>query len=226
MGCDITEVISKIENPFKISSRVFNLNTCKNVTLYVPSGTADKYKATEGWKEFLFIEEGNGGNTPETKKCETPTISYSNGKLTFNCSTEGATCQSTITNADITSYSSNEVQLGITYNISVYATKTGYENSKTTTATLCWIEQEPKTEGLDAGIAQVPAKAVLIQSNGGTITIYGLDDGTKVSVYSINGNQAGSTISQGDRAIVSTTLQLGNISIIKIGEKSVKMIVK
>ena len=60
---DIPTVISLIENPFTIygktsDSRTFSQNTFNNATLYVPKGTIDKYKATKGWKDFLFIEEG------------------------------------------------------------------------------------------------------------------------------------------------------------------------
>ena len=63
-GADIPTIISLIENPFTIygktsNDRTFTLNTFNNATLYVPKGTIDKYKATEGWKDFWFIEEGN-----------------------------------------------------------------------------------------------------------------------------------------------------------------------
>ena len=156
--------------------KIFTYNTFVNATLYVPKGTIEKYKATGGWRDFVFIEEGNG-DTPTTQKCEKPTISYENGKLTFSCATEGATCQYSITDTDIKAGSGNEVQLGVTYNISVFATKLGYENSETATATLCWIDQQPKTEGINNGIAQVPAKAVLIQAVGGAINVQGCDDG-------------------------------------------------
>ena len=180
-GVDIPTVISLIENPFTIEGRasddkIFTYNTFVNATLYVPKGTIEKYKATGGWRDFVFIEEGNG-DTPTTQKCEKPTISYENGKLTFSCATEGATCQYSITDTDIKAGSGNEVQLGVTYNISVYAAKAGYENSETATATLCWIDQQPKTEGINNGIAQVPAKAVLIQAVGGAINVQGCDDG-------------------------------------------------
>jgi hypothetical protein len=62
-GCDIPTVISLIENPFAIYGKTsdyktFSLNTFNNATLYVPKGTIRKYKATEGWKDFVFIEEG------------------------------------------------------------------------------------------------------------------------------------------------------------------------
>ena len=180
------------------------------------------YKSTEGWKDFLFIEEGTGGSgggtTPE--KCAKPTISYN------NCETEGATCQSTITDADIKSYSGNEVQLTVTYNISVYATKAGYDNSETATATLCWIDKEPTTEGITDGVSQIPSNAVLIQSEGGILKVEGVDDGTQVAVYTLDGKQAGSAICRNGAALVGTNIQPGNTAIVKIGEKSVKVIVK
>ena len=191
--------------------RTFTQNTFNNATLYVPKGTIDKYKATDGWKDFLFIEEG---------------ISYENGKLTFSSATDGAVCQYSITDTDIKAGSGNEVQLGVTYNISVYATKSGYDNSETATATLCWIDQQPKTEGITNGIANVAAQAVLIQSEGGSIKVQGVDEGTQVNVYGINGNQAGSAISQSGAAIINTNLQPGSIAIVKIGQKSVKVAIK
>ena len=231
-GVDIPTIISLIENPFKITGKTSNLrtftqNTFLNATLYVPKGTIDKYKATDGWKDFLFIEEGaGGGDTPPTQKCEKPTISYENGKLTFSSATDGAVCQYSITDTDIKAGSGNEVQLGVTYNISVYATKSGYDNSETATATLCWIDQQPKTEGITNGIANIPANAVLIQSEGGSIKVQGVDEGAQVNVYGINGTQAGSAISQSGAATINTNLQPGSIAIVKIGQKSVKVVIK
>ena len=231
-GVDFPTVVSLIENPFMITGktsilRTFTQNTFNNATLYVPKGTIDKYKTTDGWKDFLFIEEGTGGgDTPTTQKCEKPTISYENGKLTFSSATDGAVCQYSITDTDIKAGSGNEVQLGVTYNISVYATKSGYDNSETATATLCWIDQQPKTEGITNGIANIPANAVLIQSEGGSIKVQGVDEGTQVNVYSINGTQAGSAISQSGAATINTNLQPGSIAIVKIGQKSVKVVIK
>lgn len=195
-GTDFTTIISNIKNPSMIqvdfSGGTFSQNTLYNATLYVPKGTIDKYKATDGWKDFIFMEEFDTGDmytlsyvvdgieyktyklgygeaiTPEEEptkegytfsgwseipetmpahdvtitgtftknslgKCATPTIDYQNGTLTFGCETDGATCQYEITNEDIKSGSGNEVQLGVTYHISVYATKDGYEDSDVAT---------------------------------------------------------------------------------------------
>lgn len=62
---NLTSVISMIENPFEIGGRepdssglsTFSVGVYDNATLYVPVGTLEKYKATEGWKDFKNIEE-------------------------------------------------------------------------------------------------------------------------------------------------------------------------
>ena len=141
-GVDIPTVISLIENPFSVfgkssNTRTFTHNTFNNATLYVPKGTIDKYKATDGWKDFVFIEEG-----------------------------------------------------------------------------------------ISNGVADIPANAVLIQGEGGTVKVHGCNEGEQVSVYSINGTKAGSAVSENGSASINTTLQPGNVAIVKIGEKSVKIIMK
>ena len=76
-GVDIPTVISLIENPFTITRktsyyRTFSQNTFNNATLYVPKGTIDKYKATDGWKDFAYIVESDptGIKNIETKQLE------------------------------------------------------------------------------------------------------------------------------------------------------------
>ena len=57
-GCFFLEKItSKISKPFAINDNTFQYY---NATLYVPKGTVDKYKATDGWKKFFknIVEEG------------------------------------------------------------------------------------------------------------------------------------------------------------------------
>jgi hypothetical protein len=231
-GCDIPIIISLIENPFSINGKAaynstFSRNTFNNATLYVPAGAIDKYKSTDGWKDFLFIEEGTGGGSTTTpKKCEKPTISYSNGKLKFTSGTEGASCQYNITDTDIKSGSGNEVQLTVTYSISAYATKAGYDNSETVTATLCWIDVNPKTEGIESAIANVRANPVLIQSNGGVLNISGINDGADIVVYSVSGQMVGSSKAMGNQASVFTNMKKGEIAIVKIGDKSVKVAIQ
>ena len=141
-GVDFSTIISLIENPFKIlgkssTNRTYSLNTFNNATLYVPKGTIDKYKATEGWKDFVFIEEG-----------------------------------------------------------------------------------------VPSGIEQPLSKARQIIVEDGVLTIQNVKDGTSVSVYNANGTFVGSIISQNERAIINTNMQPGSVAIVKIGEQSVKVVIK
>jgi hypothetical protein len=144
----------------------------------------------------------------------------------FASATEGVEFISEITDNDIKKYYEATVTLTVTYNISVYATKTGYDNSDVAYATLCWIDADPKTEGITDGVAQVPSQAVLIQSEGGILTVRGIDDGTQVSIYGIDGTEAGSAIGRYGEALIGTNLKPGSVAIVKIGEKSVKVVVK
>ena len=160
-------------------------------------------------------------------KCAKPTISYANGKLTFNCDTEDAIYHSTITDTDITSYLTNKIELGVTYSISAYATKEDYEDSEVATGTLCWKDAEPRTEGLaEDAVAEVKALPVLIRTQGGIICIQGATEGTPIAVYDTSGKQYGSAIAEKDRTTIITSLRPGTVAVVKIGEKAIKVLVK
>ena len=194
-------------------------------TLYVPAASLEDYKSTAPWSGFGTIVALEG-DAPETPKCETPTIAYDNGKLAFSCATEGAEFVSEITEEDIKKHYDSKVELKAAYQISVYATATGYDNSETATATLCWIETEPKSEGLTDGVTELKAYPVLIQSKDGQITVQGVADKAKVEVYTIGGVEAGSGIATNGTVTINTSMNSGEIAIVKIGGKSVKVVVK
>ena len=229
-GCwRLRQVIALAETPPVVYEKSFlidcNADPSKgyNITLIVQEDSRDIYMNTEPWNKFNIIETLIGENK---KKCAEPTISYKNGKLTFNCETEGAVCRSTITNTDIASYIGDEVQLGVTYQISVFATKSGYNKSDTVTATLCWIDVDQMARGVENAIANIPANAVLIQGNGSSFNISGLDAGTAINVYDTAGRLVGSAKASAGATTIDTPLHRGEIGIVKIGEKAVKVLVQ
>ena len=215
-GTQEVKVLAK-KPPFAYDNSFNNYN----IPLYVPTESVTDYQITNPWSKFSTLK-----TLESDLKCKTPTISYSKGKLTFNCETEGVEYKTSITDTDIKDYTGSSIQLSVTYTVKVYAVKSGYQNSDIATATLCWIDVEPKTEGITTGTSQIPAKAVLIQSDGGLLTIQGADDGTKIGVYTINGTLAGEGISRNGCATVNTNIQPGSVAIIKVGDRSVKVVVK
>jgi len=94
---------------------------------------------------------GEGGNNPVLPKCAKPEISILDGKVKFNCTTEGVKFHYTISNPDVKSgVTSQEVSMTQKYSISVYATKDGYEDSEVTTAELvpsCELVRTGDTNG-------------------------------------------------------------------------------
>ena len=198
-------------------------------TLHVPDESLQAYKETEPWSQFGTIV-GLSGSTPETPKCATPSISYGGKKLMFVCDTEDVEFVTEIKDADIGKFFDDKISLTATYEISVYATKAGYENSDVATATLVWgsatfTDTTPAT-AIEMVPAMEAAMPVLIQNNGGMLTVQGTQDGTPISVYTIAGTEAGSAVSQNSMACISTNLQQGDIAIVRIGNRSVKVVLK
>ena len=221
-------VCPKLENVYcyaesfsSISDDIFEGSYIEYATLHVPSSVISYYKKTSPWSEFGTIKalEDTG---EETKKCETPTISFVDGKLTFSCTTEGVEYVSEVTCSDVNKYYSNEINLAACYDITVTAMKTGYENSDVAAAKLYWLTSSGSIEG--AGINNASMRGIAIQSAGGFINISGLDNNEKVSFYDIDGKMLGSAT-----AINGTTsfaAQSGSIVVAKIGKENVKIAVK
>jgi hypothetical protein len=219
-----------MENPCRIDINCFPVDVFYNTTLYIPKGTTDKYKSTIYWNRFLFMVEGNPGSStqPEVKKCSTPTISYSNKRLAFSCETEGVEFFYEIKDTDIKNSNGSTVDLSATYEISVYATKSGYENSNMATATLVWTE----AIFTETTVPPASAKAIresfpaLISANSGNITVKSEANGQAVTAYTIDGQFLGNATISNGQAVVPTTLQKGTVTIVKIGSKSVKIVMQ
>ena len=196
--------------------------------LYVPKNSAASYKTAEQWKDWKNIAAIGGGDIV-INQCVTPTISYSNGQLTFSSETANAQYHYTIEDADIVTTSTmsyGTVDLTATYVVTVFATAEGYTNSEKVTATLCWLDAEPRTEGMTNDISAARGNAILIQSKNGTLNIQGAVEGANIGIYTTSGVMVGSAKSTGSSTSIATGLRNGDIAIVKIGDKSVKVMMK
>ena len=200
---------------------VFQNAYIKYATLHVPASAINEYKTTEPWSGFGTFKILEGTEI-ETKKCEAPTIAYKDGELSFTCATEGVEYISEVNCADVSKFYTSTVALTACYDIKVYATKAGYENSDVATAKLYWLTS---SGSLDANsINSIAMRGIAIQTTGGFINISGLDDNEKVSLYTIDGRCIGTATSFGGS--VSFSAQTNSIVVAKIGKESVKIAVE
>ena len=97
-----------------------------NIPLYASKTAIGAYQTTEPWSRFAqFIE---------ITQCTTPTITFSNGKLIFDCETEGVEYTYEISITGTTKgVTSGEVVPDFRCAVSVYAMKEGYEDSDVAT---------------------------------------------------------------------------------------------
>ena len=224
---------SKLEEVYCLAEKVPSTETDafqdsypNYATLYVPASAINDYKTTAPWSQFGTIKAIEGG---ETQKCATPTISYGNKVLTFSCETEGVEYVYEIKDTDIKKGYDKEVNLSATYEISVYATKSGYENSNVATATLVWTRgtfTETTPDDPTSAKAMQIDTPVLISAHNGLITVKGELDGQPVAVYSAEGKLLGSDSISGGQATISTSLNAGSVAIVKIGQRAVKVVIR
>ena len=204
----------------------FTNNHYINTTIYVPQGSLSVYQSSDVWKNFWDIREMSTTETPEeeVKKCATPVITYNDNGLDITTETDGAEIHTDITCSDANSYNGDRIDLSATYSITTYATKSGYLNSDTATATLCWIAVSGSSE--ENSIIEVEAMPVLITCNNGTINIRGGKDGAEVVVYTTSGVAVGNATITNGNASISTELAMGEIVVVNIAGKGIKIVMQ
>lgn len=109
------------------SENAFEGSVYNNATLRVPAGSVGNYQNTAPWSNFRNIN---------MLKCATPTIVFENGRLSFECATEGVEFEATITPSGDQSVTGSTLFLAdvpVRYRVVVYAQKAGYQRSDPTT---------------------------------------------------------------------------------------------
>ena len=213
--CLATDVPNAISNSFGTS--------LTNKTLHVPAEAITKYQTTMPWSGFGTILTLDGEEA-ETLKCTNPVLSYSDGELVIECETENAEFVTEVTSDDFNKFFSNRISFSATYNISVYATATGYENSETVNAVLCWIENGNGENDTETDIINVPATSVFITSSNGVLYINCALENENVEIYTTTGMLVEKTNIENGNAVVQTNLR-GSAVIVKIGNKSMKVLI-
>ena len=164
------------------------------------------------------------GTFSNDRTCAKPTITYEDGELVFTCTTPGATCISTITVDDAGTLVGNRRSITATYFIKVYAMAKGYEDSPMTMALLCWMDDNSMPVNIEeVEMAEVKARPVLIQNQGSTLLLNGVKADTPVNVYDLNGRLMGSGTAMDGTTRISTKLTSGQVAIVRMGERSVKV---
>ena len=111
------------EPPAMESENAFEGSVYFIATLRVPAGSVGNYQNTAPWSKFKTIN---------MLKCATPTIVFENGRLSFECATEGVEFEATITpsgNQSLTGSTLFLADVPVRYRVEVVARKDGYQQS-------------------------------------------------------------------------------------------------
>ena len=128
----LADVYVNRENVPSTNADAFEKSNFENATLHVPEASISAYQSADPWMYFKSIMSWDG-TIPELHKCATPTISYENGRLTFDCETDDVEFVYNVVPAPGMSGKGKDVELKPMFTVSVYATKDGYVDSDVAT---------------------------------------------------------------------------------------------
>lgn len=227
INCTAIESIYLLgETPPSVGGENFTESQYIDIVLYVPQGSLETYQAADTWKNFWDIREINVPETDspdaEVQKCATPVITFKDNGLDITCDTQDADFITTVTCSDANTYNSGRIDFSATYEVTSYAVKLGYEDSESVTAILCWIENSNGS----SDIIEVASTPVLIFASNGDIAIKGVKINTEIIIYNVNGTMLDKKVANGNDIIVNTSLLKGNIAIVNVEGKAVKVIMQ
>lgn len=211
---------------YSVDPIAFGNDIPSNCVLVVPAESVEAYQKVNPGRKVYPLK---GNDLGTGKQCGLPVVSYASGQLKFSCSTPGANYHYKIVASDACDQTYSQdgiVKLSAKYDISVYATAEGYIPSETVDATLVWLDAKVKGTGVSS-ISVPDKRAVITSAHDGVLTVSGLDEGEEVAFYSVDGKRIG-----GQKAVDGVASQLipniatSNIVIVRVGEQSIKVMMK
>lgn len=111
-------------------------------------------------------------------------------------------------------------------NATLYVPTGSLKKYKTTAGWKDFQNIKEGAENIINSMADAIPQTLKIESNDGSISIIGTHVGIPISVYNISGQEVGSAIASSSAINISTTLRKGDIAIVKIGDKTFKVLMK
>ncbi len=187
-----------------------------NAILLVPVTAWTAYRNADYWKNF-------GKISPIS--CEAPTITYEDGTLKIETTTEGVDCFYTIVAKDAATGKEVEdgtVELTGCYEISAWVSIDGYVQSDVTTATIYFIK---KSEDVPTGIIDLEMRAIIVTSYAGMVTVKGLNAAEKISCYDLKGVKLCDATAS-DEGVATFNVTPGSVVIVRTSNSAIKVLVK
>ena len=128
---DSTDVVNDSLTDKSVPPAIMNKANSKGNTMLSKSIT-NIVMYSDGTISFDFMADA--------PKCATPTVIYEDGRVRFECETEGATFVKEVSTSNVTESENDEIGLATQYVITVYAVAEGYAKSDVVTATLTWSD--------------------------------------------------------------------------------------